>query len=89
MSTAPESLLLFYTQPDCPLCDKAWPVAERIAERFDLELRRVDISREPKLQELHGERIPVLQLRGQTLGWGRLSERGIESRMRSLGIRDA
>lgn len=78
--------LLFYTKPDCPLCDKAWPVAERVAERTRREIRRVDISGDPSLMAEHGERIPVLELGGETLGWGRLSERAIDRRLRELGI---
>lgn len=56
-------------------------MVERLAERWKLELRRVDIAADAALTERHGERIPVLELDGEELGWGRLSERALERRL--------
>lgn len=76
--------LVFHTKADCPLCEKGWPVAERLAREFSLELLCVDIVGEPELERRYGERIPVLLLGDEELGWGRLSKRAIEKKLRRL-----
>ena len=73
--------MLFYTKADCPLCDKGWPVAAALAQRFGLELRRVDILADPVLRRRYGEKIPVLTLGDIELGWGLLSKRAIETKL--------
>jgi len=73
--------LAYYSKPDCPLCDKAWPIAVAIARRHAMELVRVDIESDPELLASHHDRIPVLELDGETLGWGLLSERAIERKL--------
>jgi len=72
------NVLTFYTKPGCSLCDQGYPLVEELAERFGLEVRRVDIRSDPALVERHGQRIPVLELDGEELGWGRLSARALE-----------
>lgn len=69
--------LVFYTRPDCPLCDKSWPIAEALAVRRGLRLRQVNIETDSHLEARHGHRIPVIELDGVVLGWGRLSERAL------------
>jgi hypothetical protein len=74
--------LLFHSSPDCPLCDKSWPVAQRLARRFGLALEKIDIRSEVSLVKRYGERIPVLTLDGEELGWGRLSQRALDRKLR-------
>jgi hypothetical protein len=73
--------LVYYTKPDCPLCDKGWPVATALAARHRLALQKVDILSDPALARRYGEKIPVLALGEEELGWGRLSERALERRL--------
>jgi hypothetical protein len=70
--------LVYYSKPDCPLCDKSWPVAEALAVRHRLGLEEVDIRSDPSLERRYGERIPVLLLGDAELGWGCLSPRALE-----------
>ncbi len=73
--------LVFYTKPDCPLCEKSLPVARELAQRQGLDLRTVSIETDPALRERHGERVPVLEFGGEAVGWGRLSARALEREM--------
>ena len=73
--------LVFYSKPGCCLCDHSLPVVEALAQRHGLGLRKVNIEDDPRLMQLHGERIPVLALGDQELGWGRLSERALERKL--------
>lgn len=67
--------LVYYSKPDCPLCEKSWGVAEEVAARYRLGLERVDILSDPALARRYGEKIPVLVLGDAVLGSGRLSAR--------------
>ena len=74
-------MLRFYSKPGCHLCDEALPMVQRLARRYGLELTKVNIESDAQLAERHGERIPVLELDGEELGWGRLSERAITRKL--------
>lgn len=71
--------ILFYTKPGCSLCDKVWPAASSLAERYGLELRKVDIEAAGgELYERHRYRIPVIEWRGVELAWGRIDAAALE-----------
>jgi hypothetical protein len=77
----PSDGLVYYSKPDCPLCVKSWPVAASLAARHGLALRQLDILSDPALERRYGDRIPVLVLCDEELGWGRLSERALDRRL--------
>jgi hypothetical protein len=56
-----------YGKPGCCLCDEARQVvvAARAERPFDLE--EVDVSLDPRLHRLYGERVPVVAVRGEEL----------------------
>lgn len=74
-------ILTLYSKPNCCLCEEGLPIVERLADRYHLTVEKVDITSNPRLYELHGERIPVVELDGRELGWGRLSERALERKL--------
>ena len=76
--------LVFFSKDDCPLCEKGLAVVARLAERYGLEIEKVDIQTEPGLCDRYGERIPVLECGGEELGWGLLSERAIDRKLLKL-----
>ena len=80
----PDSTILLYSRPDCPLCDEGQEKVELIAARLGLTVRKIDIETDAELLEAHRYRIPVAIFRGEELGWGRLSRKGIERRLRRL-----
>ena len=59
--------LTLYGKPGCHLCDDARAAVERVTARRDVPLEQVDISRDPVLFKRYGERIPVLELDGETV----------------------
>lgn len=81
---APGRILTLYSKADCPLCEEAYPLVSRLARRHGLVVETVDIATDPDLLERHRLRIPVLELDGVELGWGRLSERALARRLESL-----
>ena len=59
--------LTLYGKPGCHLCDDARAAVERVTARRDVPLQQVDISRDPVLYKRYGERIPVLEMDGETV----------------------
>jgi glutaredoxin len=54
-----------YGKPGCHLCEEAREVVERVRERRPFELEEVDVTRDPALEALYRERIPVIAIDGQ------------------------
>ena len=59
--------LTLYGKPGCHLCDDARAAVERVTARRHVPLEQVDISRDPVLYKRYGERIPVLEMDGETV----------------------
>jgi Glutaredoxin-like domain (DUF836) len=58
---------MLYGKPGCHLCDDARAVVERVRAEHPFALREVDVSLDPVLHRVYGERIPVLELDGEEL----------------------
>lgn len=63
--------LVLYGRDGCHLCDQ---MLEELDEclRGRVPVRVVDVDASPILRELHGQRVPVLELDGEELCHGRL-----------------
>ncbi|MEA2420301.1 MAG: hypothetical protein QOE60_2507 [Thermoleophilaceae bacterium] len=59
--------LILYGKPGCHLCDDARAAVERAAASRGVGLEQVDVSRDATLNARYGERIPVLEIDGETL----------------------
>jgi glutaredoxin len=77
--------LTLYGKPGCHLCDDARAAVERVAARRDVPLEQVDISRDPVLYKRYGERIPVLEMDGETVFEFFVDEPVLERRLARVG----
>jgi glutaredoxin len=77
--------LTLYGKPGCHLCDDARAAVERVTARRDVPLEQVDISRDPVLYKRYGERIPVLELDGETVFEFFVEEVVLEQRLDRVG----
>ena len=57
--------LTLYGKPGCHLCDEARAVVADVRGRQPFELEEVDNTRDPALEALYRERIPVVAIDGQ------------------------
>ncbi len=55
-----EIAVLFYTKPDCPLCDRAYELLEIVASSRDIRIESVNILTDASTYALYRDRIPVL-----------------------------
>jgi hypothetical protein len=56
------TFLDFLEKPGCHLCEDALPVAERLARKLRLPLRRIDIHHDDDLIREFSLRIPVIRV---------------------------
>jgi glutaredoxin len=54
-----------YGKPGCHLCEEARSVVVQVRDRHPFDLEEVDITRDPALEALYRERIPVIAIDGQ------------------------
>ena len=59
------TLLTLYGKPGCHLCDEAKAVVAHVHQLRPFEYQEVDITRDPKLEALYRERIPVIAIDGE------------------------
>ena len=57
--------LTLYGKPGCHLCEEARAVVLDVRTRHPFELEEVDITRDPALEAVYRERIPVIAIDGQ------------------------
>jgi glutaredoxin len=57
--------LTLYGKPGCHLCEEARAVVLAVRERHPFELEEIDITRDPSLEALYRERIPVIAIDGE------------------------
>ena len=75
MSSGSERLRArLYTAASCSLCERAHRILERLQAEGRLVIEAVDISTDPELTRIYGERIPVVGLSSGERYEGRISE---------------
>jgi glutaredoxin len=67
----------------CPLCDDARAHLDRLAARYAFDLRVVPVDGDPRLAVRHALRVPVLEVDGREVGFGRLSFEAVDAALRA------
>jgi glutaredoxin len=73
-----------YSRAGCHLCDDAKTVVERVRRRIAFGLEVIDIDRDPELQRLYGEEIPVVFINGHKAFKYHVDEGEFEKRVKRL-----
>jgi hypothetical protein len=77
--------LTLYGKPGCHLCDDARVAVDRATAGRDVALEHVDISLDPTLNARYGQRIPVLEIDGETAFELFIDEGVLERRLDKVG----
>lgn len=72
------------SRPGCHLCDEARAVIERVSDRYQLELRVINIETEPELEAAYGWEIPVVFIEGNKAFKYRVDEKELERKLKRL-----
>lgn len=57
--------LTLYGKAGCHLCAEAREVVQALREELRFDLEEVDVSLDPRLHNVYGERIPVIAIDGE------------------------
>ena len=65
MGSTPKPSVVVYHSPGCHLCERALAQVRGLREELQFELREVDISGDPSLEEAYREWLPVVEIDGR------------------------
>jgi glutaredoxin len=74
-----------YGKAGCCLCDEAKEVLAAVREERPFELDEVDVSLDPALNRVYGERIPVVAVDGEDLFEYHVDAAELRQRLGTLG----
>ena len=74
-----------YGKAGCCLCDEAKEALTAVRAERPFELEEVDVSLDPGLHRVYGERIPVVALDGEELFEYHVDEQLLRQRLDTLG----
>ncbi|HAK89785.1 MAG TPA: NrdH-redoxin [Nitrospiraceae bacterium] len=73
--------LTLYYKPECWLCDTAEEMLNGLAEKYDIEINKTDITSSDELYELYRFDIPVFEFKdGSTLN-GRIKKKDLMKKL--------
>jgi glutaredoxin len=65
VASIPKHSVVVYHASGCHLCERALEQVRGLREELDFELREVDISGDPALEEAYREWLPVVEIDGR------------------------
>jgi len=68
-----------YTRKRCPLCDDAKKILLELRKERDFSLEEVDIEESDALTELYGLMIPVVEINGVEVQYGKINKNVIKN----------
>jgi len=71
-----------YTREDCSLCEEMKGVVREVAAEIPLEVKEVDVDRDPDLRERLGSEVPVLFINGRKAFKYRVAARELKRKLR-------
>jgi glutaredoxin len=71
----------FYFKPSCWFCDQVEEMLNGISTKYNLQIERVDITKDEKLYELYRFDIPVVEFEDGTVLYGRIRKKDIIERL--------
>lgn len=71
-----------YSRTNCTLCERARADVERICTPLAVSYEEVDVDLDPELRAEYGDRVPVIVVDGQELGYFRVEEARLRAALR-------
>ncbi len=76
-----EILVEIYSKPDCHLCEIAKQRLESLRREWHFELREINITKDAKMMEEFGTRIPLIWVEGKLVCKYRVEERKLRQKL--------
>ncbi|HEX6923536.1 MAG TPA: glutaredoxin family protein [Bacillales bacterium] len=75
----------FYTKKNCPLCEDGLEILNELRREMNITIEEIDIYEDDELLEEYQLKIPVVEVGGEELDYGRLSETKLRRRLKEIG----
>jgi thiol-disulfide isomerase/thioredoxin len=69
-----QTKVVFYTKIHCPLCDDAHKLLQDLQTEIPFQIQIVNIYENDTLIEKYGLMIPVVEVNGEEIDYGRISK---------------
>ncbi|WP_394171979.1 glutaredoxin family protein [Guptibacillus hwajinpoensis] len=73
--------VILYTKENCPLCDEAYYLLQDLQKEVDFTFETEDIYQDEELLEKFMVMIPVVEVDGEVVDYGRLSKISLRKRL--------
>lgn len=73
-----------FTRPNCELCREFAASLAQAVELYGLQVEEVNIEQDPQLLALYGQKIPVLEVLGQEVIFGKATPEDLVARLRPI-----
>ncbi|KGP72878.1 glutaredoxin [Pontibacillus yanchengensis Y32] len=73
--------MILYGKKDCHLCEDAKAVLKELQGEFDFTIKELDIYEDDRLLERYQVMIPVVEIDGEEVDFGQISEHLIRNRL--------
>lgn len=73
--------VIVYTKEMCPLCEEAYAILEDLQTEIDFSVKPVDIYQDEALLEKYMVMIPVIEIDGEIIDYGRVSRKNVRKRL--------
>jgi glutaredoxin len=70
-----------FTKNDCSLCDQAKEILESVLPDFPAKLKSINITSDPQLVSLFGQKVPVIRVDGEEWFKFKVSEEVLRKRL--------
>ncbi len=79
-------VVMYTIDRPCPLCEEAWALLGELRKGRDFQLEKVVIDPDPQLVVRHALRVPVVEIDGREVAYGRVERASLEAALlRGMG----
>lgn len=76
--------IIFYTKPNCPLCEEAEEILEEMKNLYSITVSKIDITKDMIVYEEYKHKIPVIEIAQKFVLSGRIGKGKLRARIRQL-----
>ncbi|MCA0172732.1 glutaredoxin family protein [Bacillus sp. RAR_GA_16] len=73
--------VILYSKATCPLCDEAAHLLEELQKELSFSIQTIDIYSDEELLEKFMLMIPVVEIDGEIVDYGRISKKSLRKRL--------
>ncbi|MFQ6082302.1 MAG: glutaredoxin family protein [Candidatus Aminicenantia bacterium] len=73
--------IIFYTRPNCPLCEEAEELLEEMENLFSFSINKIDITDDLDIYEKYKHQIPVIEIGNKYYLYGKINRKELKQKI--------